>query len=181
MWWNQTRWGPIDEVQLWKYPCGEVGLYLFTVTLEGRLGSKEGVGILGYRLAFREENTPDQESPSLEWGCGPCQWHESRGGLSLGRLERGFLQWIESQSRDWGLTLPAWNTCPKPQRDIHVSYMAQLLKKLPAMQETWVRSLGQKDQWLPTPVFFPGEFHGWREDWRTTVRGITRSQTRPND
>ena len=34
------------------------------------------------------------------------------------------------------------------------------------MQESWVRSLGQEDpwrrEWLPTPVFLPGEFHGQR-------------------
>ena len=34
------------------------------------------------------------------------------------------------------------------------------------MQETWVRSLGQEypleKAWQPTPVFFPGEFHGQR-------------------
>ena len=37
---------------------------------------------------------------------------------------------------------------------------------LPAMQETWVRSLGQEDhwrrEWLPTPIFLPGESHGQR-------------------
>ena len=42
--------------------------------------------------------------------------------------------------------------------------MAQLVKNPPAMQETWVRSLGWEDPWrrkrLPTPVFWPGEFHG---------------------
>ena len=34
------------------------------------------------------------------------------------------------------------------------------------VQETWVLSLGWEDplekEWLPTPVFLPGEFHGWR-------------------
>ena len=44
------------------------------------------------------------------------------------------------------------------------SLVAQLVKNLPAMQETWVRSLGWEDPWrwegLPTPVFWPGEFHG---------------------
>ena len=39
--------------------------------------------------------------------------------------------------------------------------MAQRLKRLPTMWETWVRSLGQEDwrrKWQPTPVFlgFPG-------------------------
>ena len=41
-----------------------------------------------------------------------------------------------------------------------------MVKNLPAMQETQVRSLGQEDtqrrEWLPTPVFLPGEFHGQR-------------------
>ena len=41
-----------------------------------------------------------------------------------------------------------------------------MIKKSPAMQETWVQSLGWEDplekEWLPTPVFWPGEFHGQR-------------------
>ena len=41
-----------------------------------------------------------------------------------------------------------------------------MVKKLPAMQETWAQSLGQEDpwrrKWQPTPVFLPGEFHGQR-------------------
>ena len=44
------------------------------------------------------------------------------------------------------------------------SLVAQRLKRLPAMQKTWVRSLGREDPWrrerLPIPVFWPGEFHG---------------------
>ena len=44
--------------------------------------------------------------------------------------------------------------------------MAQMVKYLPAMQETQVQSLGGKIQWrrewLPTSVFLPGEFHGQR-------------------
>ena len=41
-----------------------------------------------------------------------------------------------------------------------------MVKNLPAMWETWVRSLGWEDalekgvKWLPTPVFLPGESHG---------------------
>ena len=42
--------------------------------------------------------------------------------------------------------------------------VAQLVKNLPEMQETWVWSLGWEDPWrrkrLPTPVFWPVEFHG---------------------
>ena len=42
-----------------------------------------------------------------------------------------------------------------------------MVKSLPAVQEMQVLSLGVgkilwKRKWLPTPVFFPGEFHGQR-------------------
>ena len=41
-----------------------------------------------------------------------------------------------------------------------------MVKNLPVMQKTQVRSLGQEDpwrrKWQPTPVFLPGESHGER-------------------
>ena len=41
-----------------------------------------------------------------------------------------------------------------------------MVKNLPAVQETWVRSLNREDpqrmEWLPTPVFLPREFRGQR-------------------
>ena len=47
--------------------------------------------------------------------------------------------------------------------------LLQLVKNPPAMQETWVQSLGWEDPlekgWLPTPVFWPGEFHGLAKSW----------------
>ena len=46
------------------------------------------------------------------------------------------------------------------------SLVARSVKSLPAMQETWVRSLGRKDplerEWQPAPAFLPGEFHEQR-------------------
>ena len=46
------------------------------------------------------------------------------------------------------------------------SLVAQTVKNLPAMRETWVGSLGWEDLWvrdqLPTPVLLPGESHGRR-------------------
>ena len=49
------------------------------------------------------------------------------------------------------------------------SLVTQLVKNLPAMQATWVQSLGWEDplekDWLPTPVFWPGEFHGLYSPW----------------
>ena len=41
-----------------------------------------------------------------------------------------------------------------------------MVKNLPAMHETWVNpwigKIPWRREWLPTPVFFPGEFHGQR-------------------
>ena len=44
--------------------------------------------------------------------------------------------------------------------------IAQMIKNLPVVQETWVQSLGWEDplerKWQSTPVFLPGESHGQR-------------------
>ena len=40
------------------------------------------------------------------------------------------------------------------------SLMAQLVKNLPTMQETWVGKIPWRRERLPNPVFWPGEFHG---------------------
>ena len=41
-----------------------------------------------------------------------------------------------------------------------------MVKSLPAIQDTWVQSLGWENplerKWQPTPVFVPGESHGER-------------------
>ena len=51
----------------------------------------------------------------------------------------------------------------------HTSLVVQTVKRLPAVWETPVRSLGREDPlvpwrraWQPTPVFLPGESHGQR-------------------
>ena len=49
------------------------------------------------------------------------------------------------------------------------SLIAQLVKNLPAMQETqfdsWVGKICWRRDSLPTPVFWPGEFHGLYSPW----------------
>ena len=46
---------------------------------------------------------------------------------------------------------------------VETSLVVHMVKNLPAMQETWVQSLGWEDplekKWQPTPVFLPGEPH----------------------
>ena len=46
---------------------------------------------------------------------------------------------------------------------IGFSLVAQMVKNLPAMQETWVQYLGWEDpleKGMATQVFWPGESHG---------------------
>ena len=59
------------------------------------------------------------------------------------------------------------------------SLVAQRLKRLPTMRETWVRSLGREDplekEMVTTPVFLPGESHGQRSLVGYSPRGRTIS------
>ena len=65
------------------------------------------------------------------------------------------------------------------------SLVAQMVKNLPAEQETWVPSLGWDDpleegmalQYTPTPVFLPGESQG-QEAWLAAIYGAAQSRTR---
>ena len=84
--------------------------------------------------------------------------------------EPGELQSMASQraGHDWA--------CPHisnviqylSQGPSRVSLVAQMVKNLPTMQETWVQFLGWENPLekgmatQPTPVFLPGEFHGQR-------------------
>ena len=84
---------------------------------------------------------------------------------------------------------------PGPMKWKHwvlTTVVAQLVKNLPVMQETWVWSLGWEDhleEMQPTPVLLPGEFHGqrsqagyspWdcrvRHDWVTNLLNSIDSQ-----
>ena len=64
----------------------------------------------------------------------------------------------------------------RKHHDNWASLVAQLVKNLPAMWETWVRSLGWEDPLkkgkLSTTVFWPGEFHGLYSPW-----GLKESDT----
>ena len=66
----------------------------------------------------------------------------------------------------------------------HLWHQPRFTSVLPAMQETWVWSLGQEHpwrrEWLPTPVFLPGEFQGQRSLAGYRPWGH-KSQTWPSD
>ena len=62
------------------------------------------------------------------------------------------------------------------------SLVAQMVMNLPAMQETWVRSLGQEDT-LEKGMAIHSRILAWREvhgqrNPKVTVHGVTKSQTR---
>ena len=56
-----------------------------------------------------------------------------------------------------------------PLQYFGASLVAQLVKNLPAIWETWFQSLGWEDplekRKATTPVFWPGEFHGLYSPW----------------
>ena len=52
-----------------------------------------------------------------------------------------------------------------PLRYSWASLVAQLVKNLPAVWETWVGKIPWRREKLPTPVFWPGEFHGLYSPW----------------
>ena len=62
------------------------------------------------------------------------------------------------------------------------SLVAQTVKRLPAMWETQVWSLGREDsleeEMQPTPVPLPGKLHGQRSLLQATAPGVTKSRTR---
>ena len=65
---------------------------------------------------------------------------------------------------------------------VWASLEAYMVKNVPAMQETgfdpWVRKIPWRREWLPTPVFLPGESH--RQRSLVGSMGL-QSQTRLND
>ena len=61
------------------------------------------------------------------------------------------------------------------------SLVVQLVKNLPTMQETWVRSLGWEDPlrraWQPAPVYLPAESPWTEEPVGNNPRGPKESDT----
>ena len=74
---------------------------------------------------------------------------------------------------------------------LHLHYIwaflvAQTVKNLPAMQETWfdpwIGKIPWRRKWPPTPIFLPGEFHGQRSlagysPWGRRESDMTRRLT----
>ena len=63
----------------------------------------------------------------------------------------------------------------------NASLVAQTVKYLPGMQETWIRSLGREDpwrrKWQPTSVLLPGKSHRQRSLVPYSPQGCKESDT----
>ena len=97
--------------------------------------------------------------------------------FNLSQLQ-GLFKWVSSLHQvakvlEFQLQHQSSHWTPRTVRQCNISHnlkwaslVAQMVKNLPPMQESQVRSLGQKvpwkREWQPTPVFLPGEFHGHR-------------------
>ena len=68
-----------------------------------------------------------------------------------------------------GLRRPAGEGIGYPLQYSWASLVVQLVKNQPAMRETWFDPWVGKIPWrrerLPTPVFWPGEFHALHSPW----------------
>ena len=101
------------------------------------------------------------------WGRRLCVWQPDMGCQSSWDI-------IESTGRAWGLKIlwlySAW-----------ASLVAQMVKNVPAMRETWIQSLGQDDP-LQEGMATHSSILAWsipmdRGAWWATVHGIAKSQT----
>ena len=141
--------------------------------------SKESTCHMQYSICICAQSYPPLCDPM---DCGPP------GSSVRGILQARILEWVampssrgSSQPRDQiqSLVSPAlagrfftttapWEVlmCRDHAHFGKASLAAQTVKSLPAMRETWVRSLGREHplekEMQPTPVFLPGRSHGQR-------------------
>ena len=109
----------------------------------------------------------------LDWGT----WRAAVPGVAESRTQ--FSNWACTH---WGEKINLlWDTRRRPLTPLHKDYfslmvkaslVAQLVKNLPAMQETWVWSLGWEDL-LEKEMAAHSSILAWRIPW--TVHGITKN------
>ena len=62
-------------------------------------------------------------------------------------------------------------------RQLWASLVAQLVKNLPAMRETWIRSLGWEDLLEKGPAIYPLQYTVLENSLDCRVHRVTKSQT----
>ena len=103
-----------------------------------------------------------REAECSHWMKLPGQepWHVADLWREVGRLDR---------DQPWAFGIRSLGGVKLKRRFVPATWASlatRTVKNLPAVWETWIRSLGREDpwrrEWLPTPVFLPGEFQGQR-------------------
>ena len=97
--------------------------------------------------------------------------------------ESGRLQSTGSQSWTWRKWLSTH--VQKARTRTKASLVAQTVKNLPAMQETWIQSLGWEDP-LEEGIAIHSSILAWsipmdRGAWQGTIHGVAKSRTRLSD
>ena len=101
-----------------------------------------------------------------------CYYDLSTGGRGM-----AMLQIQEDTSRPQGQDISSqYNYCGLPR---WLRWWRICLQCRRPGFNLWVRKIPWRREWLPTSVFFPGEFHG--RAWRTVVHEITKSRTQLSD
>ena len=103
------------------------------------------------------------ETMSLTQNCVGALFNSSAHSFSSRSPSLLDIFWLSNTSHSTSLG-PVWL---RPVLAlVKASLVAQMVKRLPAMLETWAQSLGRKipwrRKWQSTPVLLPGKSHGWR-------------------
>ena len=97
--------------------------------------------------------------------------HTSHPRLRVNSLKKDFALFISASNKDINTAEVfrqsnfehgTHNLTPSclPNLCVYQNLVAQMVKNLPAMQETWIMILWQRE-WLPTPVLLLGEWMWW--------------------
>ena len=78
--------------------------------------------------------------------------------------------WTETPSKP---VMSLW-PCPRDEQteasriDVICTSSTQLVRDRARIWSPWVGKIPRRKEWLPTPVFWPGEFHGLYTPWNRT-------------
>ena len=167
---------------------------LVVKNLPASAGDRRDVGsILGWGRSPGERNGNPLQDSGLESPMDRGTWQATVHGVAKSRT---WLKWLSTQENqkieqrssedskrshsDKVFTNLPWANILLPSY-AWASLVAQMVKNPPAMQETQVWSLVRKipwrRKWQPTPVFWPGEFHGQRNLAGYSLWGHKESDT----
>ena len=100
--------------------------------------------------------------------CGPCRPCD---GAQKACVQQGPVLWKAIFPWAWWHEEMVWGWFKGIIFIVHISLVAQMVKNLPAMQETWVWSLGQEDS-LEKGIATHPIILAWRIPWTEETGGL---------